>query len=249
MIGGCRLLVRRRTDQSSRMTHAEQGAADAEFPRSIRLLGQSPSHKHPWRSAPLVALDLENRDAGAGRSPLLKRPYDLFLLAPELLQGHRRVRRVEPITDRRWRHTMRLLTMENMKVRAATSAALFVAPARSNGDRRRVRRGWSLDRWALLRRLLRGRIADQHGCQRESTYQGSCGHTQFLPQGQPELSRQPPPSNRNSKRGHVTGLHCESAAPPAPDRNIKRVPVLPRDPAGEALIYEPVEPAPFAPCR
>src|SRR5262245_6828955 len=192
MIGGCRLLVRRRTDQSSRMTHAEQGAADAEFPRSIRLLGHSSSHKHPWRSAPLVALDLENRDACAGRGPLLKRPYDLFLLAPELLQGHRRVRRVEPITDRGRRHTMGLLTMEHMKVRAATSAALFVTPARSN-------------RWPLLRRLLRRRIADQHGCHRENTHEDSYGHA--------------PASHRtnvhhlriaNSKRGRVAGLHRES---------------------------------------
>ena len=67
------------------MFGAEQDAADAELPRSIRALCQSSSHKHPWKPAALVALSFKNRDARAWRGALLKRPYDLFLLAPKSL--------------------------------------------------------------------------------------------------------------------------------------------------------------------
>src|SRR5262245_55703083 len=160
------------------MTRAEQGAADGELPRSIRLLGQPSTHKHPWESSPRVALDIENRDARAGPCPLFERLYGLFLLAPKLLQGNRIVWRVEPITDHGRRRTLRLLAMEHMNVRADVSAALHVAPVRSNGDRRLVSRGSSLGRWLLLRR----RIADQHGCERENTDEGSCAHTSSPPQ-------------------------------------------------------------------
>src|SRR5262249_4430679 len=69
------------------------------------------------------------------------------------------------------------------------------------------------------------------------------------PTGQPELDQSATTSNRNSMRVRAADCTGNPAAAPAPYRDIKRVLVLPRNPAGEALIYEPVEPAPFAPCR